>query len=91
MAQQTQMPNSLVTPVSFEGSVAPATRLKALIRDIFLFEPNPDENPNAVDPNIHKSHELTHFPKDPRCPICTECKTRKANCRRRLRDDCEHV
>lgn len=73
------------SPVDLEGSYA-ALHLKSLIRDIFIYDPTPEGNPNAADPNIHAQHQLTHFPKDPKCPICNQCRIHKADCRRRTRD-----
>ena len=55
--------------------------IKELIRDIVIFDPNPDDNPNAANPELHRDHYLTHFPYDKRCPICRSCRQRKRDCR----------
>ena len=35
------------------------------------------------DPKLNKHNTLTHFPKDPNCPICNSCKTNRSHCRSR--------
>ena len=42
--------------------------------------------PNRADmlkKPLSSSHFLTHFPKDPRCPICNQCKGTRAQCRKK--------
>ena len=41
--------------------------------------------PNRTDLKkpLSSTHFLTHFPKDPRCPICNQCKNTRAQCRRK--------
>ena len=33
------------------------------------------------DPKLNQHNTLTHFPKDPNCPICNACKQNRSHCR----------
>ena len=41
---------------------------------------------NPQDPNISKNHNLTHFPKDPKCEVCNLCRFRKKPTAKRFKE-----
>ena len=52
-----------------------------MIRDVKIIDP--EDNKNVIDPHIASRHYMTHFPKDPRCPVCNNCKIQKRPRRRK--------
>ena len=36
------------------------------------------------DPKLNQHNTLTHFPKDPNCPICNSCKRNRSHCRSKI-------
>ena len=55
------------------------------IRDVRIVEPGEHANPN--NPLVPLSHYMTHFPKDPNCPICMQYKVQKKQNRKKKKGE----
>ena len=42
------------------------------------------KNKLRYEPKENTHNTLTHFPKDPNCPICNSCKRTRAHCRSKI-------
>ena len=67
------------------GEPEGALPLKQLIRDLVIWDRK--DNPNASDPKLSRQHMMTQFPKDPDCPICNQCRTRRIDSRKTRSDE----
>ena len=48
-----------------------------------LLNKRPRKQSKRISSQANKHNPMTHFPKDPNCPVCRQCKSTRAQCRQK--------